>query len=49
MMSNIYSRLHFMVCELYENSIRNIRYPILDMVNKIHKEKLNESSRQKRI
>jgi hypothetical protein len=38
-----------MVCESYGNSIRNIRYPILDMVNKIRKEKLNESSRQKRI
>ena len=48
-MINIYSRLHFMVCESYENSISNIRYPILDMVNEIHKEKLNEPIRQKRI
>jgi len=38
-----------MVCESYENSIRNIRYPILDLVTKIHKEALNESIRQKRI
>ena len=38
-----------MVCESNGHSIFNIRYPILDMVNKIHKEKLDESSRQKRI
>jgi hypothetical protein len=45
MMGNIYSRLHFMVCESNGHSIVNIRYSILDMVNKIRKEKLNESSR----
>ena len=38
-----------MVCESNGHSIVNIRYPILDMVNKIRKEKLDESSRQKRI
>ena len=48
-MSNIYYRLHFMVCELYESNISNISSPILDMVNKIRKETLNESGRQKRI
>jgi len=48
-MINIYSRLHFMVCESYENSNNNIRSPLLDLVTKIHKEALDESSRQKRI
>ena len=48
-MSNIYYRLHFMVCESYESSIINVMYPVLDMVNKIRKETLNERIRQKRI
>ena len=48
-MSNIYYRLHFMVCESYENIITNIRSPLLDLVVKIRKETLDESSRQKRI
>ena len=48
-MINIYYGLHFMVCELYGNSNNNIRNPLLDLVTKIHKETLNESSRQKRI
>jgi len=38
-----------MVCESYGNSIINIRYPILGVVNKIYKETLNERFRQKRI
>ena len=45
MMSNIYIRLHFMVCESYGNNIINVMYPILDMVNKIPKEIINESIR----
>ena len=49
MMSNIYYRLHFMVCESYENSNNSTRNTILDMVTKIHKETLDESGRQKRI
>ena len=48
-MINIYNRLHFMVRESYENSTDNIRSPLLDLVTKIHKEALDESSRQKRI
>ena len=45
MMSNIYYQVHFMVCESYGHNIINDVYPILDMVNKIPKEKLNESIR----
>ena len=45
MMSNIYYRVHFMVSESYENNIINIRSPLLDLVDKIRKETLDESSR----
>ena len=48
-MSNIYYRVHFMVCESYESNISNISSPILDMVTKIRKETLNEPIRQERI
>ena len=44
-MSNIYNRVHFMVSEAYGHNIINDVYPILDMVNKIPKEKLDESIR----
>ena len=45
MTSNIYNRVHFMVCETNGHNIKNISDTILDMVNKIRKETLNESSR----
>jgi|AACY02.8.fsa_nt_gi hypothetical protein len=45
MTSNIYNRVHFMVCETNGHNINNLSDTILDMVNKIRKETLNESSR----
>ena len=45
MRSNIYNRVHFMVCEINGHNINNLSSTILGMVNEIRKEKLNESSR----
>ena len=52
MMSNIYivtTNDSFVVYEMYGNNIINFMYPILEVVNKIRKEIVNESIRQKRI
>ena len=44
MTSNIYNRVHFMVCETNGHNINNLSSTILDMVDEVRKETLNESS-----
>ncbi len=50
-LSNIYyQRIHFMVCEVYDNDNDNNRSPLLDLVIQVHKGALEyEPSGQNRI